>query len=54
MGVISPYATGSAPIYYGSGYITRKEFWVLGAVFGAVYLALLLVVGVPWLGVLDR
>lgn len=54
MGVISPYATGSAPIYYGSGYITRKEFWVLGVVFGAVYLALLLVVGLPWLGVLNR
>jgi len=49
MGVLTPYATGPAPIYFGSGYITRNEFWILGAVFGAIYLLLLLVVGVPYL-----
>jgi len=49
MGVLTPYATGPAPIYFGSGYITRKEFWSLGSVFGAIYLILLLVVGVPYL-----
>ncbi len=49
MGVLTPYATGPAPIYFGSGYITRKEFWILGAIFGAIYLLLLLVVGVPYL-----
>jgi len=30
MGVITPYATGPSPIYYGSGYISRKAFWSLG------------------------
>ena len=30
MGVITPYATGPGPIYYGAGYITTKEFWRLG------------------------
>ncbi len=49
MGVLSPYATGPAPIYFGSGYITRKEFWILGSVFGAIYILLLLAVGVPYL-----
>jgi L-tartrate/succinate antiporter len=49
MGIISPYATGPGPIYYGSGYITRKEFWTLGLIFGAIYLAALLLVGVPYL-----
>jgi L-tartrate/succinate antiporter len=49
MGVLTPYATGPAPIYFGSGYITRKEFWSLGSVFGAIYLLLLLAVGVPYL-----
>ncbi|HEY7166200.1 MAG TPA: anion permease [Candidatus Binatia bacterium] len=49
MGIISPYATGPGPIYYGSGYVTRKEFWTLGLVFGALYLAVLLVIGVPYL-----
>lgn len=49
MGVISPYATGCAPIYAGSGYIGRARFWLLGAAFGAVYFVVLLVVVWPWL-----
>lgn len=49
MGIISPYATGPGPIYYGSGYVSRKDFWILGLVFGAIYLAVLLVIGVPYL-----
>jgi anion transporter len=54
MGVISPYATGPAPVYFGSGYIPRTHFWCLGLVFGLIYLGTLLLVGVPyllWLGV---
>jgi len=49
MGIISPYATGPGPIYYGSGYVSRKEFWTLGLIFGAIYLAVLLAVGLPYL-----
>lgn len=49
MGVLSPYATGPGPIYYGSGYISRKDFWTLGLIFGAIYLAVLLLIGVPYL-----
>lgn len=49
MGIITPYATGPSPVYYGSGFISRKHFWVLGLVFGGLFLAALLVVGVPWL-----
>jgi L-tartrate/succinate antiporter len=49
MGIISPYATGPGPIYYGSGYISRKDFWTLGLIFGAIYLAALLLIGVPYL-----
>jgi L-tartrate/succinate antiporter len=49
MGVLSPYATGSAPIYYASGYVTRGDFWRLGAIFGALYLVVLLGLGVPYL-----
>ena len=47
MSIISPYATGSGPIYYGSGYVSRKDFWTLGLVFGAIYLAMLLVSASP-------
>jgi citrate:succinate antiporter/L-tartrate/succinate antiporter len=41
MGVLSPYATGPAPIYYGAGYIGRATFWKLGLVFGLVYFVVL-------------
>ena len=49
MGIISPYATGPGPIYYGSGYVNRKDFWRLGLIFGAIYLASILLIGVPYL-----
>jgi L-tartrate/succinate antiporter len=49
MGVITPYATGPAPVYFGSGFIPRKHFWILGFVFGLIFLAVLLGVGLPFL-----
>jgi L-tartrate/succinate antiporter len=49
MGVITPYATGPAPVYFGSGFIPRKDFWILGFVFGLIYLIVLLAVGTPFL-----
>jgi L-tartrate/succinate antiporter len=49
MGVLTPYATGPAPVYFGSGYISRKAFWSLGLFFGALFLLVLLAVGVPYL-----
>ena len=30
MGVLTPYATGPAPLYYGCGFIARRDFWRLG------------------------
>jgi L-tartrate/succinate antiporter len=47
MGVISPYATGPAPVYHGSGYLPSGLFWRLGAAFGAVFLSALLLLGLP-------
>ena len=49
MGVLSPYATGPAPVYYGSGYVSRRDFWALGLVFGTIYLVTLLAIGIPYL-----
>jgi anion transporter len=48
MGVISPYATGPAPMYYGSGYIRKGAFWGFGLIFGVVYFVGLLAL-LPWL-----
>jgi L-tartrate/succinate antiporter len=49
MGVLTPFATGPSPVYYGSGYLPAKDYWWLGAVFGLVFIVALLVIGVPWL-----
>ena len=53
MGVITPYATGPAPVYFGSGYISRKDFWTMGFIFGMIFLAALLVIGVPYLMIIN-
>jgi L-tartrate/succinate antiporter len=45
MGVLTPYATGPAPVYFGSGYIARRDFWRLGLIFGLIFLAALLLIG---------
>jgi L-tartrate/succinate antiporter len=49
MGVLTPYACGPAPVYYGSGFITRKDFWRLGLIFGLIFLGAMLLIGVPYL-----
>ncbi len=49
MGIVSPYATGPSPVYYGSGYLPAADYWRLGAIFGVIFLAALLIIGTPWL-----
>ena len=49
MGVISPYATGPSPVYFGSGYVSRRDFWTLGLIFGLIFLVALLAIGAPYL-----
>ena len=53
MGVLTPYATGPSPVYYGSGYLPAKDYWRLGAIFGVLFIAVLLVVAVPWLALIS-
>jgi L-tartrate/succinate antiporter len=49
MGIITPYATGPSPVYYGSGYLPAADYWRLGAIFGVIFFAAFLVIGVPWM-----
>jgi L-tartrate/succinate antiporter len=49
MGVLTPYATGPSPVYYGSGYIPSKDYWRLGATFGVIYFAVFLLVAMFWI-----
>jgi L-tartrate/succinate antiporter len=53
MGILTPYATGPSPVYYGSGYLPSKDYWKLGGVFGLVFIALFLLVTVPWLAMIS-
>ena len=52
-GVITSYAAGQNVIYYGSGYISRRDFWVLGMAMGAMFLAVYISIAVPWMGWLE-
>jgi L-tartrate/succinate antiporter len=54
MGVLTPYATGPAPVYFASGYISRKDFWKLGLIFGLIFLGALLLIGTPYLLISSR
>ena len=49
MGILTPYASGPSPAYYGSGYLPSKDYWRLGALFGAIFLFLYLIITVPWI-----
>jgi L-tartrate/succinate antiporter len=49
MGIITPYATGPSPVYYGSGYLPAADYWRLGAIFGVIFFAAFLAIGVPWM-----
>ena len=47
--MLTPYASGPSAIYYGSGYIERKDFWRMGFLFGMIFLGFFLFLGVPYL-----
>jgi L-tartrate/succinate antiporter len=49
MGVLTPYATGPSPVYYGSGYLPAADYWRLGAIFGVIFFAAFMAIGVPWM-----
>jgi L-tartrate/succinate antiporter len=49
IGVLTPYASGQNAVYYGSGYIKRRDFWVLGLVLGVIYMVVYLSIIVKWL-----
>jgi len=53
IGILTPYASGQNAVYYGSGYIKRRDFWVLGFVLGVLYTVVYLTIIVKWLGYLG-
>jgi len=53
MGVQTPYATGPSPVYYGSGYLPSADYWRLGGLFSVIFIAVFLLIGVPWLAIIG-
>ena len=49
MGILTPYATGPSPIFYGSGYVKGKDFWVYGLILGILFFVVYIAIGVPWM-----
>ena len=52
-GVLTFYASGQSVIYYASGYISRRDFWVLGLVMGVMFIGVYLLLITPWLEFLN-
>ena len=53
MGVLTPFATGPSPVYYGSGYLPAKDYWRLGAIFGVLFIVALIAMGLPWVALIG-
>ena len=49
MGILTPYASGPSPVYYGSGYLPSADYWRLGGIFGVIFFVVFMVIGVPWM-----
>jgi DASS family divalent anion:Na+ symporter len=45
---ITHYGTGTAPVYFGSDYISIKDWWGLGALVSVVNIVIWVVVGALW------
>lgn len=52
-GGLTHYGTGTAPVYFGSGYVPIKTWWLVGAVVSTVSIAIWTVVAIPWWAVLG-
>ncbi len=53
MGIITPFATGPSPVYYGSGYLPSSDYWKFGAIFGVIFIAAFVLIGLPWMGMIK-
>lgn len=42
------YASGPAPIYFGSNFVTQSEWWKMNFILGLVYIVIWLSVGTAW------
>ena len=50
---LTPYATGTAPIIFASGYATLREWWQVGLVMSVINLTLWAIIGGIWWKILG-
>lgn len=48
MGCLTSYGIGSAPPYFGAGYVPQNKWYVLGFISSLVYLSVWLILGGAW------
>lgn len=52
-GGLTHYATGPAPIYFGSGYVSQNDWWKIGFIISIINVAIFIFVGGAWWKVLG-
>ena len=52
-GTLTHYGHGPAPVFYGSGYVELKAWWTYGLIIGLLFLAIYLVIGTSWMGLIG-
>lgn len=50
---LTHYASGPAPILFGSGYVTQNEWWKIGFIFSVIYIIVWVGIGSMWWKVLG-
>lgn len=51
--MLTHFACGVTPIFFGAGYITMGEFWKIGFVLATVHILIWLGIGMPWMKLLG-
>lgn len=49
MGTMTPYGGGHVAVYYGSGFIESRWFWLLGLIFSVIFFVVYITITIPWL-----
>ncbi|MGG5578198.1 anion permease [Myroides sp. C15-4] len=52
-GTLTHYGHGPAPVFFGSGYVELKSWWIYGLTIGLLLLAIYLVVGTTWMSIIG-
>jgi len=52
-GTLTHYGHGPAPVFFGSGYVELKSWWIYGLIIGLFLMLIFLVVGTSWMSLIG-